>query len=252
MSNQAHRFQRNSNRKSRKVQGTSEHMPKAKFEAERQERSGRKIETKTANQKKYLKLLEEKTLIACSGPAGVGKTLIPCYYAANLILGRKIDKIVLTRPYASCGRTMGFNSGNLTEKIYPFMLPMLGYLKDVLGASTVEIMLADGRIEIVPFEVIRGRSFSRSLIICDECQSTEVGEVQALTTRIGEDTKLVMCGDTRQNDVKRGENGLSYIERIIASHPVRDSAVIKFDIHDIVRHGICRDLVEAFEKEGWA
>lgn len=244
MSRNAQRF---STRKQRKVEGTSTHQPKQKWEEDRQERShSHKIQPKTNKQKLYQHMLESLTLIVADGVAGVGKTLLPCNHAATLMLAKKIDKIVLVRPYASTGnKTMGYNKGTLTEKILPFMLPMLGYITDVLGKATVDIMLEDGRIVIQPLETIRGQSFKNAYIIADEMQSAEIAEIQALTTRIGEDCTLVICGDKRQNDVKKGKDGISYIKHILDIYEIRDSGVIEFSMEDCVRSGICRDFLMA-------
>lgn len=181
-----------------------------------------------------------------------GKSLLPCNHAATLLLAKKIEQIVLVRPYAATGgKTMGFNKGSLSDKIYPFMLPMIGYIKDVLGAATVDIMMEDGRILIQPLETIRGQSFKSAYVIADEMQSAEIAEIQALTTRIGEDCTLVICGDKRQNDVKKGLDGISYIKKILDNYPIRDSGVIEFSVEDVCRSGICKDFILAYENEGW-
>ncbi len=250
MSNNARRY---TNRKEAKVAGTSPHQPKPKWEDDRQERSqSKRIQPKTNKQKLYQHMLEQMTLVVADGPAGVGKTLLPCNHAATLMLAKKIDQIVLVRPYAATGsKTMGYNKGTLTEKILPFMLPMIGYIKDVLGAPTVDIMMQDGRILIQPLETIRGQSFKNAYIIADEMQSAEVAEIQALTTRIGEDCTLVICGDKRQNDVKKGLDGVTYIKKILDNYEIRDSGVIEFGVDDVCRSGICKDFILAYEKEGW-
>ena len=248
MSNNAERF---SNRKVKKVAGQSTHLPKQKFEIERQEKAKNGYTPKTAKQKLYWHMLDSLTLIVANGVAGTSKSYTACHYAAKQLLSKSIDKVVLTRPYVSCGATMGYNVGDLNQKIFPFLLPMIGYLKEALGSATVDIMLGDGRIEIVPFEVIRGRSFSNTIILADELQSCDIASIQALTTRIGDNCKLVITGDSRQNDIKRGVDGMSYIVNILDTYNIRDSGVIEFGIEDIVRSGITRDFVIAYEEDGW-
>lgn len=244
MSKNAQRFKRNP------LDATS--APKPKFEEERHEKANVKLVPKNGKQKLYQHLLEQMTLVVADGVAGAGKTLIPCYHAASLILAKKIDKIALVRPYSATGnKTMGFPKGELNEKIMPFMLPMIGYLKDALGGAVVDIMMKDGRILIQPLETIRGMSFKNAYIIADEIQCAEVAEVQALTTRIGENTTLVLTGDSRQNDVKKGIDGISYIKGILDKYDIRDSACVEFTIEDCVRSGICRDFIVAYEKDGW-
>ncbi len=211
-----------------------------------------KLQPLNHTQALYKRAIESCTLVVATGPAGVGKTYLPCKHAAALLKQGKIKKIILSRPYAACGRTMGFNSGSLTEKIMPFMLPMLGYLAEVFGHNDLEYKLKTGDIEIVPFEIIRGRSFDDSFIIADECQSATPAEIQALTTRIGENCTLVVMGDHRQNDFKTNqENGIKYLCRILDNYEVRDSAIVEFSVSDIVRSGITRDFVMAYEEDGW-
>jgi phosphate starvation-inducible PhoH-like protein len=250
MSNQARRYERNSSIKARKLEGTSPHVPKNKWEQERQQKAVEPIKPKTNNQKLYLHMLEQLSVVVASGSAGTGKSYVACQWAARLLLAGKIEKLVLTRPYASI-KTMGFNSGNLVEKITPFLLPMLGYLREALSSATVDIMLEDGRIEIVPLEVIRGRSFKNAVVLVDECQSCEITEIQAITTRIGENCTLVCMGDAKQNDVKNGKDGLTFLCDILQKHEIRDAGVVEFGEEDIVRSGITKDFVIAYNKEGW-
>lgn len=243
MSNNARRYNRNAQQAK---------QPKAKFEEQRQERSQHKLQPKTNKQKLYQHMLEQMTLVVAEGMAGTGKTMLPCYHAASLMLAKKIEKIVLIRPYTPlANKTIGFLPGTDEQKLMPYVLPMVGYLRDALGSATVDIMLADKRIEIQALESIRGRSFNDSYIICDEAQTAMVAEIQALTTRIGENCTLVITGDRRQNDLKKGENGISYLKRILDTYEIRDSGVIEFGVEDCVRSGICFDFLVAYENEGW-
>jgi phosphate starvation-inducible PhoH-like protein len=99
--------------------------------------------------------------------------------------------------------------------------------------------------------VIRGRSFSNTIILADELQSCDIASIQALTTRIGENCKLVITGDSRQNDIRNGVDGMTYIVNILDNYEIRDSGIIEFGIEDIVRSGITRDFVIAYEEDGW-
>lgn len=252
MSRAARRYERNSNSKKRKQEGTSQHQPKHRWEEDRHERASVKVAPLTNKQKLYQTMLENMTLIVADGVAGTGKSFLPCHHAAQLMLADKIKKIALVRPYTSvANKGIGFLKGTVEDKLMPYMLPMLGYLRDALGSATVDIMIADKRIEIVSLDSIRGRSFSDTYVIADEMQTSLIAEMQALTTRIGENTTLVIAGDARQDDIKKGENGLQYIKRILDKYDIRDSGVIEFGMEDIVRSGICYDFCVAYESEGW-
>lgn len=209
--------------------------------------------SKNTRQRTYLQLIQNNTLVLAIGPAGTGKTFTAALYAATQLLENPTNKVVITRPYASCGSTMGYNKGTLEEKITPFLLPLLGYFTQFLGAEVMQNMIGNRRIRIEPLETIRGQSFDNTIIIADEMQSADIGSVQALVTRIGKDSKLIVAGDPRQNDLRgKSIDGVTYLAKILDKYNIRDSAVIVFTEDDILRSGIVKDFVLAFNKEGWA
>lgn len=129
---------------------------------------------------------------------------------------------------------------------------MIDYFEDILGKGTVEIALKNRIIEICSLETIRGRSWDDAVIIVDESQNLYVPEIQALTTRIGEGSQMVFCGDNSgiQTDVKKGAmDGLTYLDYIITKYKIEDTAIVQFNRDDIVRSDITRDFVIAFEEE---
>ena len=179
-----------------------------------------------------------------------GKSYLACRYAASELLAGNIEKIVITRPYvAVSGRTTGFKPNSDLEKLRPFVLPLIGYLSDVLGKGMVEeqLLLAD-KIELAPLESIRGRSFDNCIVIVDESSNTTIGEMQALTTRLGENCRLICIGDNAQTDTR--ENGLKWFESVVAKHYIPDVGVVRFNHDDIVRSEMVKQLVIAFEREG--
>jgi len=203
-------------------------------------------------QRTYLQLIQNNTLVLAMGPAGTGKTFTAALHAASALLQDVNTQVVITRPYASCGKTMGFNTGSLVEKITPFLLPLLGYFDKFLGAENARNMLGSKRIRIEPLETIRGQNFDNTIIIADEMQSADIASIQALTTRIGTNSKLIVAGDPRQNDLMgKSVDGVTYLARILDKYAIRDSAVFVFNEDDILRSGICRDFVLAFNREGW-
>jgi phosphate starvation-inducible protein PhoH and related proteins len=115
-------------------------------------------------------------------------------------------------------------------------------------------MLKNGKLEVVPFEVIRGRTFDDSFVILDEAQNTTIEEIQAFLTRIGTDSKTVINGDIRQSDLKEvTKNGLSYMTNLLKGNKNEELASqvshIEFNSEDVVRSGLCKLWVQAFEKE---
>ena len=139
------------------------------------------IQPKTHNQDLFLQSMRDNIITIGSGSSGTGKTYLACYYAASELLSGNIDKIVITRPYvAVSGRTTGFKPNTDIEKLRGFVLPMLGYLSEVLGADYVETQIQNyGTVELSPLESIRGRSFDNAIVISDESSNMTVGEIQA-------------------------------------------------------------------------
>lgn len=207
---------------------------------------------KNDSQAKLIEGLKYNTLVVASGSAGTGKTYIPCAHAAKKLHYKDIEKIVLIRAYQPlAGRSIGFLPGTLEEKLIPYYQQMLDYLEDFLGKGSLEIALKNKTIEICSLETIRGRSWDNTIVIVDEAQSMYVQEIQALTTRIGENTQMIICGDNSgvQTDVVKGTDGLTYLEKLCAKYNISDSCFVKFTPDDIVRSGITKEFVLAYEAE---
>lgn len=203
-------------------------------------------------QKILLEELRRSTLVAATGSAGTGKTIMACWHAARKLHYGDVKKVILIRAYQPlAGRSIGFLPGTLDEKLMPYYQQMIDYFEDYLGKATTEIHLKQKTIEICSLETIRGRSWERAIIIVDEAQSLFVPEVQALVTRIGEGSQMIFCGDNSgtQTDVRVGTDGLTYLEQLVVRYEITDTAFVKFTRDDIVRSGITKEFVVAFEEE---
>lgn len=207
---------------------------------------------KNERQKELLEAFAYDTLIVAQGSAGVGKTLLACWHAAKKLHHGDIKKVVLLRAYQPlAGRTIGFLKGTAEEKLKPYYQQMLDYFEDYRGKATTDIDLAKGSIEICSLETIRGRSWDNTICIVDEGQNLFVPEVQALVTRLGEGSQMIICGDDTgfQTDVKNGMNGMAYLRKIVEKYDIPDCIFIDFNREDICRSGITKDFVIAFEEE---
>jgi phosphate starvation-inducible protein PhoH and related proteins len=199
-----------------------------------------------AAQTAYLDALKSSPQITVLGPAGTGKTWMAASYAADLYRQRRIDKIILTRPNVPAGRSLGFFPGNLNEKFAPWAAPLIEAIIDRIGRAAYEIALKNGDFELVPLEVMRGRSWRDAFILLDEAQNATPAEMKTFLTRVGENCTVVLNGDVSQCDLREG-SGLLTVLQLIRSQmlPV---TVIEFTSDDIVRSGHCAMWVRAFEE----
>ena len=215
----------------------------SKFESER---LLPQIKPLTPTQAIYLNALRTSPQIVVLGPAGTGKTWIAATYAADLFRTGRIDKIILTRPNVPCGRSLGFFPGTLQDKFAPWAAPITEAIKERIGKAAYEIALKKGDIEMVPFEVMRGRSWKNAFVLLDEAQNSTPAEIKMFLTRIGEDCTVVINGDVSQHDLDR-TSGLSTVLHLIKSQMLSVS-VIEFTRQDIVRSGACAMWVRAFDE----
>ena len=199
---------------------------------------------KTPAQKNYMECIYRFPQVFVTGPAGTGKTYIAAAIAADMFNKRQVTKIILTRPNIPAGKSLGFFAGTIEDKIAPWVVPLTEVLEQRLGKGRYEVALKRRDIEIVPFEVMRGRSFNNAFVILDEGQNLTPHEMKMFLTRIGEDTKVVVNGDLLQHDLKQ-DSGLTVAIDLIFKHNI-EAAVCNFTHDDVVRSGICAQWTRAW------
>ncbi len=208
------------------------------------ERTLAPIKALNQTQADYLKALASSPQVVVLGPAGTGKTWIAATHAADLFRRRVITKIILCRPNVPSGRTLGAFPGTLEEKFAPWAIPITDAIRERMGRAAFEIAVKKGDIEMVPFEVMRGRSWKKAFVLLDEAQNTTPAEIKTFLTRIGEDCTVVINGDVSQCDIQES-SGLATVIHLIQSKglPV---PLVEFTLDDIVRSGLCAMWVRAF------
>lgn len=216
--------------------------------AEQHPKQGIHLLPKTDKQKEYIDALKVAPQIIVTGPAGTGKTYIAATKAAQLLDSGIIDKIILTRPNVPAGRSLGFFPGTMEEKIAPWIVPFIEVLEEQLGQEETEIALKKGNISVVPFEVMRGRTFKNAFVILDEAQNASAHELKMFLSRIGENAQCVLNGDIMQSDL-RNECGLKVVIDLVSKQKL-PVPVIEFTLDDIVRSDICAMWIKAFVKSG--
>jgi len=213
-----------------------------------EERLPQPLLPKNDKQADYIAAIMTRQQTVSMGCAGTGKTYIAGSIAADLLRLNKIEKIVLTRPNVGAGKSLGFFKGSLAEKIEPWIAPFTEVIKSRLGASAYEIYMKRGQIEIVPFEVMRGRTFNDAFVILDEAQNTTPEEIKMFLTRIGQDTKVVINGDISQSDLRGKTSGLKKVVELAQRFNL-PIPVIEFTENDIVRSDICAMWIKAFNRD---
>ena len=216
-----------------------------KFETER---APPPIRALNATQAAYLEALRTSPQTLVLGPAGTGKTWIAATYAADLYRKRAITKIVLTRPNVPSGRSLGFFPGSLEEKFAPWAVPVTEAIRARMGTAAYAIAVKRGDIELVPFEVMRGRSWRDAFVLLDEAQNATPAEIKTFLTRLGEGCTVVINGDVSQCDLSEA-SGLALVLNLVKRQrlPV---PVIEFGMADIVRGATCAMWVRAFAAAG--
>jgi phosphate starvation-inducible PhoH-like protein len=210
-----------------------------------------KYKPKTDNQKKYIELLNNKSLIVALGPAGSGKTLLACVTAIEMLQKGDIQKIILTRPMVSVeNEEIGFLPGNLVAKMDPWTKPMFDIFSEYYTMPDIIGMIQSGKIEICPLAYMRGTTFHKSFIIADEMQNSSPTQLLMLSTRLGEKSKMVIMGDLQQSDSKTKINGLSdfldkYDKRV--ENEIYGIGLVKLDSEDVLRSEIVRQILKIYD-----
>lgn len=215
-------------------------------EPRRYVRDNSPIRAKTGAQERYIQAVKHFTLTFATGPAGTGKTWLAAALAAQALEAKETERIVITRPAIEAGENLGFLPGELEEKFDPYLQPFRDVLIQRLGKGAFEYHLRVGNIEAVPLAYMRGRTFKNAWVILDEAQNTTPTQMKMFLTRIGEDCKVIVNGDVRQQDI-RGESGLVDAVRRVSFIPA--VKVVEFGRSDVVRSGLVQEIVEAYEKE---
>ena len=202
-------------------------------------------------QERYLEALEDERniIVACAGSAGSGKSYISTLFGMRGLANGDFQKIIITRPAVSVDEQHGFLPGNLIAKCRVWNLAIIDTMVEFFGAAKLETMLEDGTIEMAPLAYMRGRTFKNSFIILDEAQNCTKNQVLMCASRIGEGSRMVITGDTKQHDRGFADNGLKdFLERL-STHSSKQIAVCHFSPSDVERHPIVEEVLRLYGEE---
>jgi phosphate starvation-inducible PhoH-like protein len=197
-------------------------------------------------QKQAKEKIITNTLTILAGKAGSGKTLLACQIALDGVFRKQYEKIIITRPTVS-KEEIGFLPGDLREKMDPWIQPIYQNMYALYDKEKVEKLITDGKIEIVPLAFMRGRTFLDSCIIVDEAQNVTHEQMEMIATRIGLRSKMIVCGDDHQVDLKsRGESGFRFL--YTAARKIKNMCSITLNQNH--RDPIVDSLIEIYEEAG--
>ena len=207
----------------------------------------RSVIPRSIKQKEYVRSLRTKQIVMSLGPAGTGKTYLAVAVALSMLLEKKVERIILSRPAVEAGERLGFLPGDMKEKIDPYLRPLYDSLYDLLDYDKIQRKIESGSIEIAPLAFMRGRTLKNSFAILDEAQNATETQIKMFLTRIGENSKLVVNGDPSQVDlVNKNQSGLIKSQNILKG--IKEISIINFDHQDVMRHPLVTKIVEAYQK----
>jgi len=207
----------------------------------------RSVIPRSKKQKEYVRSLKTNQIVISLGPAGTGKTYLAVAVALSMLLEKKVERIILSRPAVEAGERLGFLPGDMKDKIDPYLRPLYDSLYDLLDYDKIQRKIESGAIEIAPLAFMRGRTLKNSFAILDEAQNATETQIKMFLTRIGENSKLVVNGDPSQVDLpNKNQSGLIKTKAILKG--IKEISVINFDHQDVMRHPLVTKIVEAYQK----
>ena len=203
---------------------------------------------RSEKQSDYIRALKEKDIVMSLGPAGTGKSFLAVSVAVTLLMEKKIERVILSRPAVEAGEKLGFLPGDMKEKVDPYLRPLYDALYELFGADKIDKKIETGEIEIAPLAFMRGRTLKNCFAILDEAQNATETQIKMFLTRIGENSKLVVNGDPSQIDlINKSQSGLIKSKNILKH--IKEIEIIEFDHKDVFRHPLVSKIIRAYQKK---
>ncbi len=203
---------------------------------------------RSQKQSDYIKALRENDIVLALGPAGTGKSFLAVSVAITLLMEKKIERVILSRPAVEAGEKLGFLPGDMKEKVDPYLRPLYDALYELFGFEKIDKKIETGEIEIAPLAFMRGRTLKNCFAILDEAQNATETQIKMFLTRIGENSKLVVNGDPSQIDlINKSNSGLIKSKNIL--NKIEEIKIVEFDHTDVVRHPLVSKIIKAYQKK---
>ena len=203
---------------------------------------------RSQKQSDYIKALRENDIVMALGPAGTGKSFLAVSVAITMLMDKKVERVILSRPAVEAGEKLGFLPGDMKEKVDPYLRPLYDALYELFGFEKIDKKIETGEIEIAPLAFMRGRTLKNCFAILDEAQNATETQIKMFLTRIGENSKLVVNGDPTQVDlINKSHSGLIKSKKILDD--IKEIKIIEFDHTDVVRHPLVSKIIKAYQKK---
>ena len=207
---------------------------------------GRAVKARTKNQVKFIEQFAKNDLMFAIGPAGTGKTYVAIALAVRALKNREVRRIILTRPAVEAGERLGFLPGDMKDKLDPYLQPLYDALMDMIPSTKLKSLMSDGTIQIAPLAYMRGRTLENAFVILDEAQNTSLSQIKMFLTRMGNNAKFIITGDTTQIDLpNKADSGLAKAIEMLKG--IKGISTVQYTKEDIVRHPLVGKIVKAFE-----
>lgn len=227
---------------SRKNKATTDVYSKPKWQP-------RKITAKNNHQQEYIDSVRKNIITFAEGAAGTGKTSLAIGLAVEAFNFHLVDKIIITRPIldASDGGSLGALPGTAEEKLHPYIIPVLDELNYYMTFEEIRKLRLSQAIEIIPLELMRGRNFHNTFLVADEMQNATKKQLRLLLTRFGQNSRVVVNGDSTQSDLPQHKQG-ALVECMWDLEDLSNIGLIEFDRHDIIRHPLLIEIIGKWEQ----
>jgi phosphate starvation-inducible protein PhoH and related proteins len=194
-------------------------------------------------QKEAKQVILDNPITVLTGAAGSGKTLLACQVALDQLFTREVEKIIITRPLVT-QESMGFLPGDIAEKMDPWLQPIYQNFYALYGKEKVDKEMAEGNIQILPMGYIRGITFVNTFVVADEVQNLNHSQMESLLGRLGKDSKMVLCGDVSQIDLRdKKQSGLAFLRRV--EEEVKGFKIVTLKKNH--RHEIVQPILEVYK-----
>ncbi len=206
----------------------------------------------TDRQKQFLKLALDNTtkIVFLNGPSGSSKSFLAILASLELINLKKVSDLIYIRSIVeSSDNKMGFLPGDANEKLSPYLEPLVEKLEEMLDAADINYLQKEKRIQGKPTGYLRGLSWNAKTIVMDEAQNTTFAEIVTLMTRLGQFSKMFICGDPMQSDIN-GKSGFATMCNLFDNEEAKSKGIHVFQLtdEDIVRSEIVKYIVQVVQK----